>query len=273
MKANIVFVDIDKDTLTMDYEDLKRKISPNTKLIVTVNLGGLPTDKRIFYLAEEKKIPVVVDACQSLGISENFGDYIIYSFQAIKHFNTCDGGMLVVKNKDDYERAKKLRWFGIDREKKTKNNWKCLNSQREICMNIEEPGYKFHMNDVSATMGIVGLKHCDELLFNRMKIVSIYNKKFKENNIKTVVGGSYWLYCLIVSNSFEFSEKLRDKGVECDPVHLRNDIFTVFGGKRKLKNMDYIEDKYLYIPIHNAMSEEDANYVAKMVNSVREEIE
>jgi len=267
-KAKITFVDIDKETLTMDFNDFRNKMSGNIKAIVTVNLGGIECDSRIYELAKRNNIPVIVDACQSLGIPEKHGDYVVYSFQAIKHFTCADGGMLIIRNEEDYIRAKKLRWFGIDREKKSYHDWRSMISEREICMDVEEPGYKFHMNDIAATMGIVGLRHSDEALKHRKKIASMYDT-LNSDKIKTVAGGSYWLFGLLVNNRYELMKRLRANGIECDPSHLRNDIFTAFGGKRlELKNMNYIESRYMYIPIHTNVSMSDVKYVCGMIKVI-----
>ena len=121
-KANIVFCDIDRETWTIDYESVRDNIK-GAKALVVVNLGGLQCADAVFDIAKEEKVPVVVDAAQSLGITEIEGDYITYSFQAIKHFATGDGGMLIVRNAEDEVRAKNLRWFGIDRDRRMKMNF------------------------------------------------------------------------------------------------------------------------------------------------------
>lgn len=267
--ANILFADIERDDLNISLDSIKKIYEYNKediKALVIVNLSGIQCNLGIFNWAKERNIPVVIDACQSLGISELYGDYVIYSFQAIKHFTTFDGGMLVVRNKKEYERAKRLRWFGIDREKKIKNDWKCLNSNREICMDMDEAGYKFHMNDVAATMGLIGLKYSDDSLYKRITIGLSYTMKI-DKRIKKIVGGSHWLYCILVNDRENFADRLRKRGVECDPVHLRNDIFNVFKeNKRTLPNMDWIEPRYLYLPIHNNLSPDDIKYIVDVVN-------
>jgi len=93
----------------MDYDDLQLKLTPNTKAVITVNLGGIQCDDRIYTLLKERNIISIIDCCQSLGISEQNGDFLVYSFQAIKHFSTFDGGMLVTRNEADHIRAKKLK--------------------------------------------------------------------------------------------------------------------------------------------------------------------
>ncbi len=261
----IVFADIKKDTFTIDPVDVEKKINKNTKAILAVTLGGLPIDNKIYELSQQYNIPLIIDAAQSVGVPETFGDYICYSFQAIKHFTTGDGGMLICKDDKDHERAKKLRWFGIDREAKIANDWQPY-KKREMTMNIEEAGYKFHMNDISATIGLSGLKHSDEYLKHRKTIADIYTSKLR---CKTISGGANWLYGIMVDNRDHIASVLKDSGVETNMAHLRNDIFTVFGGTRKnLPNMNEVEDKYLYIPINTKVTKKDAEYISDIINAV-----
>jgi dTDP-4-amino-4,6-dideoxygalactose transaminase len=172
--------------------------------------------------------------------------------------------MLVLRNKDEYARAKKLRWFGIDREAKRKVNFQCL-SNREITMEIEEPGYKFHMNDITASIGLVGLKHTNEILDYRKSLCEHYAKNMPEH-IKCVYGGSCWLFAILTKNRDETIEYLRNNGVECDLVQLRNDIFKVFGGtKQNLPNMNRLESEYMYLPLHSKVTVEDIKYICKLL--------
>lgn len=185
--------------------------------------------------------------------------------------NCSDGGVLVTRNKEDHERAKRLRWFGIDREQKINNNWKCLTSKREMCMDMYEAGYKFHMNDVMATLALVGLRHSDGILKKRKKICEKYYNAFKDY-VQCIYGGSCWLFGILVNNREEFESKLLQLGVESDPVHLRNDIFTIFGGKRQdLPNMNYIEYRYTYLPLHYNLSDDNVDYVIENTVKVLKE--
>lgn len=262
--VKIVFADI-RDDLTIDTDDIAQKITPRTKAIIATTLGGLPVDKRIFALARKYKVPVVIDAAQSVGVSEPEGDYICYSFQAIKHFTTGDGGMLIVRNKRDYVRAKKLRWFGIDREAKIRADWQPY-QKRQMTMDIEEAGYKFHMNDIAAALGLIGLRHSDEYLAYRKRIAEYYSNHLK---CKTIAGGAYWLFGVLVGERDRVAEKLKEAGVETNLCHLRNDIFTVFGGRRlDLPRMNEIEPQYLYIPLNTKMTMEDAKYIVRKLNSI-----
>ena len=263
-KARIVFCDVN-DRLTIDYDDVKQKIDFETDALVVVTVGGLPIDDRIFALAKEYGVPVVIDAAQSLGVPEQNGDFICYSFQAIKHFTTGDGGMLVCRSEEDYQSAKKLRWFGIDREAKKRANWQWLNNHK-MSMDIEEAGYKYHMNDVAAAMGIVGLRHSDKALEYRKTLSYAYVEGLTE---KVIFGGSCWLFCILTDNRDEVMRYLRDRGIECDLIQLRNDIFKVFGGRVRLPNMDRFESKYLYLPLHQNLTIENVRYIAEVLNQCK----
>lgn len=261
--AKIVFADINEN-LVIDYDDVRKKATAKTKAIVVTTLGGLPVDKRIFTLAQSLHIPVVIDAAQSLGVAEPRGDYVCYSFQAIKHFTTGDGGMLVLRNKADFIRAKKLRWFGIDREVRRRNNWN-WQVNHQMAGDIEEPGYKYHMNDIAAALGLVGLQYSDEILNYRRSLCNYYAASMPDG-VRCVYGGSCWLLAIITEQRNDLIEYLRKKSIECDMVQVRNDIFKVFGGRRQnLPKMNAMENKYMYLPLHCQITRNDIDYIKKMI--------
>ena len=263
-RAKLKFVDID-DNLLPSFEDIAQKITNKTKAIVVVNLGGLQVDKRIFKLAKNKNIPVIIDAAQSVGLSEKYGDYVCYSFQAIKHFTTGDGGMLIIRKKKLYDKAKKLRWFGIDREAKKRANWK-WSVNHQMALDIEELGFKYHMNDMAASMGLVGLTNSDNILKYRKALCDIYNQELSEYT--KICGGSYWLFGILDDHRNHLMDFLSEHGIESDPIQIRNDIFSVFGGKRhNLPNMKRLEDKYLYLPLNGKITIKD---VRKVIRALKE---
>ena len=171
--------------------------------------------------------------------------------------------MLVCRNEEDYQKAKKLRWFGIDREAKKRANWQWLNNHK-MSMDIEEAGYKYHMNDVAAAMGIVGLRHSDEVLEYRRSLCITYLEE-----LMGIFGGSCWLFCILIDNRDEVMKYLRGHGIECDLIQLRNDIFKVFGGRTRLPNMDRLESKYLYLPLHQNLTIENVRYIAEALNQCK----
>jgi len=240
--VKIVFADV-KDNLLIDWEDAKRKITPKTKTIINVHLFGLCSK------APRLDIPIIGDAAQYLGKTEN-EVFTAYSFQATKIITTVDGGALVCKNKEDYKRAKLLRWYGIDRETGKDN----------VEADIIEAGYKYHMNDVTASMGIAALNSLQQLEEHREKL----QKKYKE--ILGVNSGSPFL--IHTPNRDKLREKLASHGIETGLVYRRNDIYSVFGGKRQdLPNMNKLENTYLFLPCHNNMSTKDVSQICDIINN------
>jgi len=257
--AKIVFADIRRDTLTIDKEDVNRKITARTKAIVMVNLNGIDSGPEEFLGRDSGggRIPVVVDSSQALG---NFGgDYTTCSFQAIKHITTGDGGMLVCRNPEHAREAKLLRWFGIDRELKIGNNWQPYKG-RAILFDIELPGYKYQMNDIAAALGLAGLRTYDRVVEQRRAIFEIYRRC-----LPMVDGPSnkYGYACLLVEDRAAFADKMAAAGIETNVLQVRNDAYKIFRPFRiELPNMDWVEDRYISIPLHNHLTLDDARYIA-----------
>ncbi len=259
-KVKIVWADILPDTMTLDPIDVKRKLTGKTKAIVNVHLGGIESD------IGKQPVPVISDACQALGIFT--GDYTCNSFQAIKHITTGDGGMITCPDKESHRKAKLMRWFGIDREKKIQNNWQCY-TQRAMTFDIEIIGYKRQMTDIAAGMGLAGLKWYyttlawREALFNRYK----YNLKVV-SDIRIVDGpnNKCWLLTVYVNRRDDFAEMLFDSGVHTNLVHIRNDLYSIFGGRKAdLPYLDQIEKKYICLPLHPKMKGEDVDIICDKI--------
>ena len=258
--VKIVWADILEDTLCIDPADVRRKITDKTKAVVQVHLGGLKAD------VGNVLVPVVSDAAQALGIFN--GDYTCCSFQAIKQITTIDGGMLVVQNAQEARDAKMLRWFGIDRDKKIANNWQAY-KERKMIFDIELPGTKRHMHDVSAAMGIIGLELYDKVLKHRRRLFSIYREKLKGiDGIKLIdkEPNTYWLATVLVEKRDAFAQKLFEADIDTNVVQVRNDIYKIFGGERAdLPVMNKLEEKYLSLPIGMHVTEEDVNFITDVI--------
>lgn len=259
--ATLVWADINPDTLCIDEIDVARKITDKTKAIVNVNLGGIKNNIEGF------KVPVITDSAQATGYTN--GDYVIYSFQAIKHFTTADGGMLCSPDEATHKRAKLLRWFGIDRDKKRAYDWQAY-KDREMTFDIQHLGYKFQPTDIDAAMGLAGLRDYDDIIKHRRTIFDIYKAELDGyKGIKVVDGEEniHWLATLLVEDRDKFSKILNDAGIESNLVQVRNDIYSVFGGERQdLPNMNAVEDKYISIPLHHRV---DLDVVFYIIDTIK----
>jgi len=280
--VKLVWADILSDTLCIDPSDVSSKLSSKTKAIVQVHLGGIEAKVDDPYTANYGHIPIVSDACQALGIFS--GDYTCCSFQAIKHITTGDGGMLVVNNAEEAKRAKLLRWFGIDRDKKIANNWQAY-TQRQMTFDIDELGTKRHMTDIAAVMGLVGLKHYQRVIEHREKLWHLYHDTLLHTDGIRVIGGArkttntqnsisswshkntYWLATFEVERRDDFARVMFEADIDTNLVQVRNDIYKVFGGKRAdLPVMNEIEHKYISLPLGMHINEDEVNYICDTIN-------
>lgn len=264
--VKIVFADINKEDLNISYEDVKRKITKKTKAIVGVALGGIPTDPRLSGLARKHSIKYIIDAAQHHEPTTLVADFVCYSFQAIKHITTCDGGMLCLKNNKDYKRAKLLRWFGIDRELKARKNYQAW-ERRQMTFDIEEAGYKYQPTDIDACFGLATLPDLDKVIQYHKDLAIRYIVGLSEvPEVTVIAGGSCWLVGILVEDRDKLAAHLHGLGIDNNMVHLRNDIFKIFGGKRlKLPNMDWVEPRYLYLPMNTMVSQNDVEYICQMI--------
>lgn len=273
MGAKVRFADVDPKTLNINVNHVKQLINERTKAIVCVHYAGLPCDMdELTAISREYNIPLIDDSAHALGATykgRNIGeiaDFSVFSFQAIKHITTGDGGMLTVKNHELIEKAKRVRWFGIDRSAKQMGHWE---------NDIYEIGYKYQMNDIAAALGLAALAEFSKTLGYRMQLFAEYEKQLQSlEGIKLIGTGvndrthSAWLCTVLVENRVEFMKKLRSYKIESSQVHYRNDRYTVFGGRRPdLPEMDKVEDKYLVLPLHTKMKLQDVEYIGNVVKS------
>ena len=279
--AKIKFADIDPKTLNISIESIERLITKKTKAIVFVNYGGILNNlDKLNQIAKKNKIILIQDAAQSLGAKyknksiTKYADFTIYSFQAIKHITSGDGGALVVKNKFLEKKGKRIRWFGIDRPKKQGGTWE---------NDIKEVGYKYQLTDLGACLLLDSMKEYKKIKKHRNSIYKTYLKNIIQNNkiqcIQTLDKNAdevMWLFTIISPYKDILQKKLREKNIETNQVHFRNDrysIFKKFVKNKSFKNMDLIQNKYLVLPMHTKMTIIDAKRVSLEINRILKNID
>lgn len=281
--VKIRWLDVDLHTANIDLSDLKNKLNEQTKVIYVVHWGGTPVDLDSMKELQEYSLkkygfkPMIVEDCahafgaeynnNKIGNNENI---CVFSLQAIKHLTTGDGGLIMLPNKKLYDRCKLLRWYGIDRDKR---NYKGKDLRLEN--DITEYGYKFHMNDINATIGIHNLPHMTNVLeknrsnalFLDMHLKDIPGITLMKNNPKC--NSAYWLYTIRVTNKYNFMEKMKDAGIMTSQVHNRNDINScVAKYKDILPNLDILETELVCIPVGWWLTSEDLEHMIKTIRSI-----
>ena len=273
MGVKINFADIDPETMNIDVNHVRQLMNQNVKAIICVHYGGLPCDMdELQFIADEWGVPIIEDAAHAVGAKYkgrdigSISDFTMFSFQAIKHITTGDGGMLIIKNKDLVDKAERIRWFGIDRKSKQAGIWE---------NDITEVGFKYQMTDIAAAMGIASLSEFDEQSKLRKELYDAYESELTNCDRLKVVGGDFsdrvhaaWLFTVLVEDRYTLQQKLRDNGIESNQVHFRNDrysIFKEFTDGKVFPNMDKVEDNYLVLPLHTKMTLDDVKRVCKVI--------
>ena len=283
--VKIKWLDVDLETSNIDLTDLKNKLSEKTKVIYVVHWGGTPVDLNSLKELQEYSLqkfgfkPMIVEDCahsfgaeynnKKIGNNENI---CVFSLQAIKHLTTGDGGVITLPNQRLYERCKLLRWYGIDRDKR---NYKGKDFRLEN--DITEYGYKFHMNDINATLGLYNLPHMNSILEKNRSNASYFDEHLKNvEGIKLMANNqkcnsAYWLYSLRVLNGkkFQFMEKMKEAGIMTSQVHNRNDINScVEDFVEILPNLDIMEKELVCIPVGWWLTQENLEHIVKTIHSI-----
>jgi dTDP-4-amino-4,6-dideoxygalactose transaminase len=222
-------------------------------------------------VAIPEAIPVIEDAAHAFGsvykgskIGASHSRYVCFSFQAIKTLTTVDGGALACRFRGDYDRGKLLRWYGIDRNAKSKD----LRCEEDL----KEFGYKFHMNDVAATIGLEQLKYVQQTLMKHRQNAERYDKAFcalkkvKLLKYKPELRSSYWLYTMRVEGRDEFVAQMAKAGIMASKVHSRNDLHTCFKDSRcDLPGVDEFYSEQVSIPVGWWLKEAEVEYIISEV--------
>jgi perosamine synthetase len=272
--AKPVFVDIQYTTGNIDPISIESKISGRTKAIIAVHWGGYPCDMdEISLIARAHNLVVIEDAAHAVGAIYkgrpvgSISDFTCFSFQAIKHITTGDGGAVCCREDTAGRKGQALRWFGIDR----------FNSQAselgERAYDITIAGYKYHLNDYAAALGIANLEGFSGRLARRRRIAACYRESLEKVTGISLFAESpdresaYWLFGFHVEGRLDFIRALKDRGITASVVHQRIDKNSVFGGIRSdLVNQARFDRTQVHIPLHDGLSDDD---VAHIIASIK----
>ena len=271
--AKPVFADIEYDTGNIDPKDIKRKITKKTKAIIPVHWNGYPCDlDEINKIAKGHKLIVIEDAARALGATYkgkpigSLSHFTCFSFQAIKHLTTGDGGAICSKNLLDAKKSKTLRWFGINREKAKPS----LLGER--IFNISEIGYKYHLNDYAAAFGSANLENFKKRIAKRQRFAAMYKKAlgkipgiqlFKEDNY---CKSAYFLFGLHVERRNNFIRALKDKGIPTtiDTFGLNHHkVFSKY--KTNLPVNKKFNETQINLPVHDGLTEKKIKYIIDII--------
>ncbi|HFM8500238.1 TPA: DegT/DnrJ/EryC1/StrS family aminotransferase [Enterococcus faecium] len=296
--ANLVLIDCQQDSLEMDYDALEAAITEKTKVIIPVDLGGIPCDyDRIFEIVEKKRnlfqpsneiqkaygrIIVMADSAHAFGANwhdqmvGNVADLTTFSFHAVKNFTTAEGGALVWKEHDKldneamYHQCQLLSLHGQSKDALTKTQlgaWE---------YDIVGPWYKCNMTDVTASIGLAQFERYPNILKRRKNIIKRYDEAFQQLGIEVLMhytddySSSGHLYITRVPNISseqrnEIIIKIAEQGIACNVHYKPLPMFTAY------KNMGFDINNYpnayahfvneITLPLHTKLTDEEVEYV------------
>ena len=267
-----VFADIEPDTLNIRPEEIRKNITTKTKAIVVVHYGGHACDMDlILEMAKSKGIRVVEDAAhgcggaykgQKLGSLGNLG---CFSFHAVKNLSTGEGGMITTDDPELYGRLLKLRWMGISKdtwsreEKDEKYSW---------YYNVEEIGFKCHMNDIPAAIGLVQLKKLDRMNQRRKEITEHYNEGLKGLSwleiptVKSYAVSSHHNYVIKIEKRDQLNIYLQQKGISTGVHYIPNNHYDMYRSFRgDTPTSDSVWKKLLTLPLFPDLKDEEVDFI------------
>lgn len=265
--AKIRWADIDYETGNISATSIEAAINDKTKAILVVDYAGTSVDvKRIKEISLRYNIPVIQDAAHAVGTTYNglktgnHFPFTVFSFQAIKHLTTIDGGALQIQDEELYEKGKLIRWFGLDKKLSRLEN------------DIQFQGYKYHMNNVNATIGLVQLETIEALIQKFVTIGKYLDEHLKDiQGLETVVHypnteSSYWLYTLKVERRNDFIKMMNDNGFMASEIHKRNDHHTYLNDyPTEMPNLDKFYSRLVHIPCGWWVTKEDCDKMVELM--------
>ena len=248
--AKVVWADVDPQSGNVNPDSIRQSITAKTKAIVVVHYAGYPVRlAEIRAIADEFDIPLVEDCAHALGATYDgkpvgtVGDFGIFSLQAIKHMTTVDGGMLTVADPKLMTAAKKFRWFGM------------LKGVPRTEVDIQTVGYKYNMNNVNATIGLVQLKYISDVINRHISNGQYYDEWFQSvpgvdfARCDVAAKPTYWLYTLLSDHAQEIEKALNAADVMASKLHRPNNLHSIFNSSKKpLPGLEKFYKRLLHIP-------------------------
>ena len=280
-----VLVDCDPKTLAIDMADAERKIDNDTVAMVVVHYGGHPARMdQVIELARRKNLKIIEDCAHCLGGSYQgrklgtWGDIGCFSFEQKKLMTTGDGGMMIANDADLIEPMRTNRCVGMDRESWRRREGHTpggTDDTRHWHYEVSVLGYKYYMNDLSASIGRVQLRRLDSFIVRRASIISRYLKQLA--NVRSFVPllpydqneGAYWLFGMRTSNRDDVIRYLKANriatGVHFMPLSL-HPLFASYN--RDLPVSNTIWETLLTLPFYVDLTDDEVDRVADAVRNV-----
>jgi dTDP-4-amino-4,6-dideoxygalactose transaminase len=275
--AKPVWCDIDPDTGMPNASHIGRQVTERTRAVIVYYWSGNPTDIESLrpaapsakFVADASEAFGAEIGCKPLALAK--ADFTIYSFSAVRHVTTGEGGALVAAAREDHELAIRARRYGIHQP-----TFRLPNGDLNPDSDIAVPGFNYAMNNIAATLGVAQLD-CVKALIQRYhenggyfdralaKISGITLLQRLANSIS-----AYWTYSLRAGRRMDLMRKLHENGIGAQRLHVRTDRYSCFSGARcadGLPGVDIFDRENLSIPCGWWVTAEDRERIATCIRS------
>ena len=274
--ATPVFCDVEEDTLNMDLSDVEGKITDKTKAVVPVHYRGMPCDMdRLLKLADESDLRVVEDAAHAFGSRYkgkkigSFGDLACFSFDPVKNVTCGEGGAVTTQKTEFVDLLQRKRILGIDRD-----TWSRYHDKRSWFYDVTARGYRYHMSNINAAIGLAQLKKYDRMNARKIAIAKIYDREFagleKFELLRTDYDGlSLFIYIIKVRDGREQLMKfLEERGIGAGIHYIPCHLFSFYRREGvKLPATEKIYKQILTLPLFPDMADEQVECVTSAIKA------
>lgn len=270
--AKPISCEINPDTLFIDGDDAKSKITKNTKAIMPVHYASSSKGiDKVYKLAKEYNLRVIEDAAQAFGSKKDgnligiYGDIICFSFDGIKNITSGEGGAILSNDKEFIQRVQDGRLLGVE-----KDTDKRYAGQRSWDFDVNNQGFRYHMSNIMAAIGIVQIDRIDRFRSARQKIAKKYIKelssikevKFLDFNYDEVLPH---IFVIKVSDRDELREYLIINNIECGVHYKPNHLLSKYKTEDNLPITENIYENILTLPCHSDLTELEQEYVINKI--------
>jgi dTDP-4-amino-4,6-dideoxygalactose transaminase len=275
--ADVVMCDIREADLGIDVEQAALLVTKRTKAIIPLHFAGIACDREgVYALGRAHGLRVIEDACHAFGTTVGGvkigadGDVAVFSFDPVKVVTAVDGGCVVGGRADEMTRLQRMRLLGVD-----KDTTERYRNRRAWEYDVVSPGFRYHLTNILASVGISQLKRADEFIRSRQQVCKAYNAAFDglpcfvtpRSDFSDV---SPFIYSLRVSDGrrARFIEHMSARDIDCGihfvPVHRHQYFKDARCGD--LRVTERIVDEVTTLPLHSNMRPE---FVERVIEGVR----
>ena len=280
--AKPVACDINSESFMLDLKDAEKRLTPRTKAIMPVHYtGGVGDLNSIYEFGKKYNLRVIEDAAHAFGTIYNnrrigsLGDVVCFSFDGIKNITCGEGGCIVTNDKDVLRKVKDSRLLGVEKDSELR-----YVEQRSWDFDTKEQGWRYHMSNIMAAIGLAQLKRLPEFTEKRQQLAKYYDKIFKDHpiikliprNYDTVVPHLYVIRIIGMKNRSEIQQIMLEKGIQIGYHYQPNHWLSLYKdvNGNSLPITDKLFPELITLPLHPDISKENIDYLSSELIKILE---